>query len=105
MYLKWNTISTTGKMLKYVLENKMTLLVKSKLFYHVIRENFPKLDVRMIDDPLRYIKGDIAIYRIDTISENDLKRVNRLMDLRWKKAIYNSVYNLDIIENENNSTD
>jgi hypothetical protein len=73
--------------------------------YLVLKENFAKLDIRMIDDPLRGIKWDVAIYRIDTISENDLKRVNRLLDNKWFNAIYNSVYNLDIIENENNSTD
>ena len=105
MYLKWNTIATTAKMIQYVMKNKITLLVKSKLMFLVLKENFGKLDVRMIDDPLRNIKWDIAVYRIDTISENDLKRVNRLLDNKGFNAIYNSVYNLDIIENENNSTD
>lgn len=105
MYLKWNTIATTAKMINYVMKNKMTLLVKSKLMYMVIKENFGKLDVRMIDDPLRNIVWDVAIYRIDTITDNDLKRVNRLLNNKWVNAIYNSVYNLDIIENENNSTD
>jgi hypothetical protein len=105
MYLKWNTITTTAKMIQYVMKHKITLLIKSKLMYLVLKENFAKLDIRMIDDPLRGIKWDVAIYRIDTISENDLKRVNRLLDNKWFNAIYNSVYNLDIIENENNSTD
>lgn len=98
MYLKWDTISTTAKMIKYVMKNKMTLLVKSRLMYLVLKENFAKLDVRMIDDPLRNIVWDIAIYRIDTITDNDLKRVNRLLDNKWFEVIYNSVYNLDIIE-------
>ena len=103
MYLKWNTITTTAKMLQYVMKNKMTLLVKSRLMYMVVKENFPKLDVRMIDDPLRNISWDIAVYRIDTITENDLKRVNRLLKNKWVDIIYNSVYNIDIIENENKS--
>jgi hypothetical protein len=55
------------------------MLVKNKLMLKVLKENFKRADIRDMDKPLRNIKNDVAIYRINTISKNDLKRVERMV--------------------------
>ena len=90
MYIKWNNITTTWKIIKCVLEKKLTMLVKHELMYKILKKNYSRADIRLMDKPLRNIKNDVAIYRINTISKNDLKRVERMVKLKWVKLYYNT---------------
>lgn len=89
MHIQWDNIKTTWKIINYVLRKKLTMLVKNKLMLKVLKENFKRADIRDMDKPLRNIKNDVAIYRINTISKNDLKRVERMVKNKWVKLYYN----------------
>jgi hypothetical protein len=58
------------------------MLVKHELMYKILKKNYSRADIRLMDKPLRNIKNDVAIYRINTISKNDLKRVERMVKLK-----------------------
>jgi len=99
MLIKWENITSTARLLKIAREWKMYIIVKWKLMFKTLSDNYNKNKVKWIWKPLRWLDWDIAIYRADTLEKSEVKRINRYLknNPHWK-VYYNSLWINEILE-------
>jgi len=91
MLIKWRNIYSTAKLLKEVRKWKMTIIVKSKLMYLTLRDNYKKSKVKWLWKPLRWITWNIWVYRIDTFNKKEIKRINYYLKKHQTEIFYNTL--------------
>lgn len=96
MLITWWNITSTARLIKEARENKLTIIVRSKIMFKTLRDVYRK--VKRLWNDLANISWDIAVYRIDTFSPNEIEKLNKLLK-NGESIIYNALHNPeDIIE-------
>lgn len=92
MLIKGENVHSTSRLLKLAREKKMTIITRTKLMYLTFQSNYKKHKVKWLGQPLRWIEWDIAVYRVDTMSEKEINRINYYLKKNPDKNIfYNSL--------------